>query len=58
MKVSTGSLSRNLYKRTYLYKRNRLTDLKNKPMTTKGKGGGGGTNRKFLTDIYTLFCLK
>ena len=30
------------YKRTYLQNRNRLTDIENKLMVTKGEKGGGG----------------
>ena len=32
------------YKWTYLQSRNRLTDIENKFMVTKGKGGGRGIN--------------
>ena len=39
--------------------RNRLTDLENELMVTRGKGRQGGqTVREFGTDMYTLVYLK
>ena len=38
--------------------RNRLTDLENKLMVTRGEGLGGGIVREFGIDMYTLLYLK
>ena len=50
------------YKKTYLQNRNRVTDVKNKLMVTRGKGGGvgvgGGINWEIGTDIHTLLYIK
>ena len=43
---------------TYLQNRNRLTDLENKLMVTKGEGWGEGIDWGFGTDTYTLLYLK
>ena len=45
------------YKRTYLQDRNRVTDVENNLMDTKG-GRGGGMNWEIGIDIYTLLCIK
>ena len=45
------------YRRTYLQSRNRVTDVENKRMVTKGSCGGG-TNGEIGVDIYTLLCKK
>ena len=42
---------------TYLQNRNRLTDLENELMVTRGEGGGGIV-REFGIDIYRLLYLK
>ena len=41
-----------------LQNRNRLTDIKNKLMVTRGKEWGKGIVREFGIDIYTLLYLK
>ena len=41
-----------------IYKANRLTDLENELMVTRGKRGGGGINWEFGIDMYTLLYLK
>ena len=46
------------YKWTYLQNRNRLTDLENKLMVTRGKGWGEGIVNEFGTDMSTLLYLK
>ena len=47
------------YKWTYLQNRNRLSDLENKLVVSRGKDGGGrGIIREFGMDVYTLLCLK
>ena len=47
------------YKSTYLQDRNRLADLENKLMVTKGeRWGDGGINWEIEIDIYTLLYLK
>ena len=35
------NLKKKWYKRTYVQNRNRLTDIENKPMATKGERGWG-----------------
>ena len=45
------------YKWTYLQNRNRVTDVENKLMVTRGKGGGG-INWEIGIDIYTLLYIK
>ena len=37
--------------------RNRVTDVENKLMVTKG-GSGGGMNWEIGIDTYTLLCIK
>ena len=46
------------YKRTYLQNRNRVTDVENKLIVTKGEIGGGGINWEMGTDIYTLLYIR
>ena len=39
--------------------RKRLTDIENRLMVTKGKGGvGGGINQEFGINMYTLLYIK
>ena len=46
------------YKWTYLQNRNRLTDIENKLMVTKGEtGGGGGINQELGMNIHTLLYI-
>ena len=46
-------------KRIYLKNRNRLTDLENEFMVTRGKGGWGrGIDWEFGIDMYTLLYFK
>ena len=45
------------YKWTYLQNRNRLTDIENKLMVTKGERWGG-VNYKFRISRYTLLYIK
>ena len=45
------------YKRTYLQNRNRVTDVENKLMITKGQSGGK-LNWETGIDIYTLLYTK
>ena len=49
---------KNWYKWTYLQNRNRLTDLENELMVTRGEGSGGGVDWEFGIDMYTLLYLK
>ena len=37
---------------------NRLTDIENKLMVTKGEGGGGGINLEYGISRYTLPYIK
>ena len=46
---------KNWYRRSYLQSRNRDTDVENKRMDTKGKGGVGGIGRLELTYIHYFF---
>ena len=46
------------YKWTYLQNRNRLTDIKDKLMVTKGDRGGGGINLEFGISRYKLLYIK
>ena len=46
------------YKWTYLQSRNRLTDLENELMVTRGEGWEQGIVREFGIDMYTLLYLK
>ena len=46
------------YKWTYLWNRNRLTDLENELMVTWGDGWEAGLDWEFGIDIYTLLYLK
>ena len=39
---------------TYLQNRKRFTDIENKLWLPKGKGGGGGINKEFVVNRYTL----
>ena len=48
---------KNWYKRTYLQKGHRLTDLREQ-MVTRGKEFEGGTDWEFGIDMYTLLYLK
>ena len=41
-----------------LQNRNRLTDLENELMVTRGEGWEGGIDREFGIDMYTLLYLK
>ena len=43
------------YKQIYLQNRNRVTDVENKFMVTRGKVGGGA-NWEVRTDIYIHCC--
>ena len=43
---------------TYLQNENRLTDLENQIMVTRGEGTGGGIVREFEIDAYTPLYLK
>ena len=52
------NLKRNDNKWTYLQNRNRLTDLDNELMVTRGEGWGEGIVREFGIDMYTLLYLK
>ena len=45
-------------KSTYLQNRNRLTDIENKLMVTKGERGGGGINEEFGIKRYTLLYIN
>ena len=45
------------YKRTYLHDRNRVTDVENKLMVTKGERGGG-INWEIGIDIHILLYIK
>ena len=45
------------YKWTYLQNRNRVTDVKNKLMVTKGERGGR-INWEIGIDVYTLLYIK
>ena len=45
------------YKLTYLQNKNKLTDLENKLMVTRGKGRAW-IDLEFEIDIYTLLYLK
>ena len=45
------------YKLTYLQNRNRVTDVENKLMVTKGESGGG-INWEIGIDICTLLYIK
>ena len=38
--------------------RNRVTDVENKLMVTKGERGGGGINREIGIDMYTLLYIN
>ena len=40
------------YKGAYLQNSNRLTDIENKPMVTKGEGGDGWIRSLGLTDTH------
>ena len=46
------------YKLTYLQNRNRVTDVENKLMVTKGERVAGGINWETVIDIYTLLFIK
>ena len=47
------------YKWTYLQNRNRLTDIKNKFMVTKGETwGGGGINQELGMTVHTLLYIR
>ena len=48
------NLKKRICKRTYLQNRNRLTDLENELMVTRGEGGGGGTDWEFGIDIFKI----
>ena len=43
---------------TYLQNSNRLTDIENKFMVTKGERGEGGINQEFRINRYTLLYIK
>ena len=45
------------YRLTYLQSRNRVTDIENKRMDTKG-GRGGGMDWESGIDIYIVLCIK
>ena len=45
------------YKWSYLQNRNRVTDIENKLMVTKGESGGG-ISWDIGIDIYTLLYIK
>ena len=46
------------YKGTYLQNRNRVTNVENKLMVTRGESGRGGINWEIGIDIDTLLYLK
>ena len=46
------------YKDEHTYKTNRLTDIENKLMVTKGERVRGGINLEFGINRYTLLCIK
>ena len=46
------------YKLSYLQNRNRVKDVENKLMVTKGERGGGGINWEIRFDIYTRLNIK
>ena len=52
------NLKKQLYRWTYLQNRNRLTDLENELMVTRGEGLEGGIVKEFGFDMYTLLYLK
>ena len=52
------SLLKKMVQGTYLQNRNRVTDVENKIMVTRGERGGGGINWEFGIDMYTLLYLK
>ena len=54
---NTGSKCVYRYKCTYLQNRNRVTDVENKLIVTKGEGGGG-IHWETGIDIYTLLYIK
>ena len=41
-----------------IYKRKRLLDIENKPMVTKGDGGGAGINEEFGINVYIPLHIK
>ena len=43
------------YKRTYVQNTNRLTDIENKLMVTKGERWVGGINQEFGIKMYTIY---
>ena len=52
----TRGILKKMIQRTYL--QNRLTDIENKLMVTKGERKGGGINWEFGINIYTLLYIK
>ena len=48
---------KNWYKWTYLQNRNRVTDVENKLMVSRGEWGGG-TNWEIGIEIYTFLYIK
>ena len=47
-----------LWKLHTVQNRNRLTDIENKLMVTKGERWWGGINEEFGINTYTLLCIK
>ena len=41
------------YKRTYLQNRNRVTDVENTSVVSRGRVGGEGINWKIEVDVHT-----
>ena len=50
--------SKKWYKWTYLQNRNRVTDVENILIVTKGERERGGINWEIGTDIYTVLYIK